>query len=227
MKIQKVKLSDIKPYFNNPRNNQSAVAPTEESIKRYGFVKPIIVDKNGVIIAGHTRYLAAFQLGMTEVPVIYSDMDEEKAKEFRIADNKIAEKSSFNEDQLIEELRKLEVPEDMQSFFFEDVNDMLNFDANSFGASAQGDYGEDYGAPEEGNEEPSSDGADQSSDVISDDSMEDKDGSSYDEEHFVPADEDDDVHYDDLYKVVTHPDGKKTMKVLCPYCGNIEDIEIK
>ena len=115
MKTEIVKLSDITPYFNNPRENFNAVAPVMESIKRFGFTKPIIVDKKGVIIAGHTRYIAAFQLGMKKVPVIYSDMDEEKAKLFRIADNKLAEKSGFDEDALVEELRKMEVPEDMQA----------------------------------------------------------------------------------------------------------------
>ena len=100
MKISKVKISDIKPYFNNPRDNSNAVIPTMESIKRYGFIKPIICDKEGVIICGHTRYLAAFRLGHEFVPVIYSDMDEEKAKHFRIADNKVAEKSEYDEEKL-------------------------------------------------------------------------------------------------------------------------------
>lgn len=217
MEIKKVKLAEIKPYFNNPRNNQSAIAPTAESIKRYGFVKPIICDKNGVIIAGHTRYLAAFQLGLTEVPVIYSDMDEEKAKEFRIADNKLAEKSSFDENQLIEELRKLEVPEEMQSFFFEDVSDMLNFDASSFGASAQGDYGDDYGDP---------DG--EQGDAMSEENMGERNPADIQSDgEGEEAGEDEGIRYDDLYKVTTHPDGRKTIKVLCPYCGNIEDMEIQ
>ena len=102
MKVKSVKLSEIFPYYDNPRDNTNAVEPTKESIKRFGFVKPILVDKAGVIIAGHTRYVAAYQLGMEFVPVVYSDMDDEMAKKYRILDNKLAEKSSFEEDQLLE-----------------------------------------------------------------------------------------------------------------------------
>lgn len=95
MKVKSVKLSEIFPYYDNPRDNTNAVEPTKESIKRFGFVKPILVDKAGVIIAGHTRYVAAYQLGMEFVPVVYSDMDDEMAKKYRILDNKLAEKSSL------------------------------------------------------------------------------------------------------------------------------------
>ena len=131
MNIKSVKLSEIYPYYDNPRDNSNAVEPTKESIRRFGFVKPILVDKAGVIIAGHTRYVAAYQLGLEFVPVVYSDMDDEQAKKYRILDNKLAEKSSFDEDQLLEELRQMEVPSDMQAFFFEDIDQMLNFSFDS------------------------------------------------------------------------------------------------
>ena len=139
MKVKSVKLSEIFPYYDNPRDNTNAVEPTKESIKRFGFVKPILVDKAGVIIAGHTRYVAAYQLGMEFVPVVYSDMDDEMAKKYRILDNKLAEKSSFDEDQLLEELRNMEVPTDMQAFFFEDINQMLNFSLDSINQQAEED----------------------------------------------------------------------------------------
>jgi hypothetical protein len=83
MKVKSVKLSEIYPYYDNPRDNTNAVEPTKESIRRFGFVKPILVDKAGVIIAGHTRYVAAYQLGMEYVPVVYSSMDDEMAKKYR------------------------------------------------------------------------------------------------------------------------------------------------
>lgn len=198
MKIEQVKLSDITPYFNNPRENFNAVAPVMESIKRFGFTKPIIVDKAGVIIAGHTRYIAAFQLGMKKVPVIYSDMDEEKAKLFRIADNKLAEKSGFDEDALVEELRKMEVPEDMQAFFFEDINEMLNFDYGTM----TNDLSDDLGEMPADNPEDKTD--DQSGDT-------DTKGDAEDEhEVYVPYTE----------------NGKRLMKVVCPYCNNVETIEL-
>lgn len=203
LKIKLVRLSEIKPYFNNPRDNESAVSPTMESIKRYGFVKPIVVDSSGVIIVGHTRYLAAFRLGLEQVPVIYSDMSEEQAKQFRIIDNKLAEKSIYDEDALIKELKELELPEEMQSFFFEDVKKLLDFDAKGFMSKFEqyADYDNDYvshdeewpegteGVPEEGQ-----------------------------------GVEEDDNPSKSLYRPFER-DGKMYMNVVCPYCGNVEEIE--
>ena len=104
MKIKLVELSKVIPYFNNPRDNQDAIEPVVNSIKKYGFIKPIIVDRNNVIIAGHTRFLAAVRIGMKKIPIVVSDLNEESVKVFRIADNKLAEKSVFDENLLIEEL---------------------------------------------------------------------------------------------------------------------------
>lgn len=172
MKVKSVKLSEIFPYYDNPRDNTNAVEPTKESIKRFGFVKPILVDKAGVIIAGHTRYVAAYQLGMEFVPVVYSDMDDEMAKKYRILDNKLAEKSSFDEDQLLEELRNMEVPTDMQAFFFEDINQMLNFSLDSINQQAEeyGGFQDDYSQVDEENfEAPSNEEAGESEEASSDD----------------------------------------------------------
>lgn len=206
MEINIVKLSSIVPYFNNARNNMSAIEPTKESIKRYGFVKPIIVDAKGVIICGHTRYFAAFQLGLDVVPVIYSDLDDERAMQYRILDNKLAEKSSYDEQSLMEELRKLDVPMDMQAFFFEDLNSLLNFSFESINSAFGNEVEiEDDYEPTEGDNE-------QTEDV-----MEEEQGESEPEE-------DDPAR--DLYRV-RYIDGKKMMKVICAYCGNIEEIEVK
>ena len=146
MKIKSVKLKDIFPYYDNPRDNKDAIEPVKESFNKFGFIKPIICDQKGVIICGHTRYVAAFQLGLEYVPVIYSDMNDEQAKKFRIADNKLAEKSEFDENELLEELRKMKVPTDMQAFFFEDIDQMLNFDINSINQQADemGGFTNDY-----------------------------------------------------------------------------------
>ena len=207
MKIEKVKLSDIIPYYNNPRDNSNAVAPVMESIKRYGFVKPIICDKEGMIIAGHTRYIAAYQLGMEYVPVIYSDMSEEQAKMFRIADNKLSEKSEFDEDALIEELRKMEVPKEMQAFFFEDIDMMLNFSMDSFQQQA-----EEMG------------GFDNIEHI--DIPTGDDDDETYDEGESESTDEDEDPA-EDLFVLKEREDGTHYMKVICPYCGNIETIDVE
>lgn len=209
MKVKSVKLSEIFPYYDNPRDNTNAVEPTKESIKRFGFVKPILVDKAGVIIAGHTRYVAAYQLGMEFVPVVYSDMDDEMAKKYRILDNKLAEKSSFDEDQLLEELRNMEVPTDMQAFFFEDINQMLNFSLDSINQQAEeyGGFQDDYSQVEEENfEAPSNEEAGESEEA--------------------PSDEEEDPAKD-LFVLKEREDGSHYMKVVCPYCGNMEIIEIE
>lgn len=209
MKVKSVKLSEIFPYYDNPRDNTNAVEPTKESIKRFGFVKPILVDKAGVIIAGHTRYVAAYQLGMEFVPVVYSDMDDEMAKKYRILDNKLAEKSSFDEDQLLEELRNMEVPTDMQAFFFEDINQMLNFSLDSINQQAEeyGGFQSDYSQVEEENfEAPSNEEAGESEEA--------------------PSDEEEDPAKD-LFVLKEREDGSHYMKVVCPYCGNMETIEIE
>lgn len=209
MKVKSVKLSEIFPYYDNPRDNTNAVEPTKESIKRFGFVKPILVDKAGVIIAGHTRYVVAYQLGMEFVPVVYSDMDDEMAKKYRILDNKLAEKSSFDEDQLLEELRNMEVPTDMQAFFFEDINQMLNFSLDSINQQAEeyGGFQDDYSQVEEENfEAPSNEEAGESEES--------------------PSDEEEDPAKD-LFVLKEREDGSHYMKVVCPYCGNMETIEIE
>ena len=209
MKVKSVKLSEIFPYYDNPRDNTNAVEPTQESIKRFGFVKPILVDKAGVIIAGHTRYVASYQLGMEFVPVVYSDMDDEMAKKYRILDNKLAEKSSFDEDQLLEELRNMEVPADMQAFFFEDINQMLNFSLDSINKQAEeyGGFQDDYSQVEEENfEDPSNEQAVENEKAPSD-------------EEEVPA--------KDLFVLKEREDGSHYMKVVCPYCGYMETIEIE
>lgn len=215
MKIKVVKLSDIIPYFNNARNNMPAIEPTKESIKRYGFIKPIIVDRAGIIICGHTRYFASFQLGLTEVPVIYSDLDDDRAMQYRILDNKLAEKSSYDENSLLEELKRLKVPMDMQVFFFEDINTLLNFSYNSITAP-QANY-EDYDTDEDEIETVSvNETASASHNVYSADDEDDED---YVEEEIEDA-------ATDLYKV-RYENGKKIMKVICAFCGNIEEIEIE
>lgn len=209
MDIKSVKLNDIFPYYDNPRDNTNAVEPTKESIKRFGYVKPILVDKAGVIIAGHTRYVAAYQLGMEFVPVVYSDMDDEMAKKYRILDNKLAEKSSFDEDQLLEELRSMKVPTEMQAFFFEDIDQMLNFSLDSINQQADeyGGFNEDYSQVEDENFEASmSDGGEPNDETASD-------------EEEDPA--------KDLFVLKEREDGSHYMKVVCPYCGNVETIEIE
>jgi site-specific DNA-methyltransferase (adenine-specific) len=108
MEVVNLTLNDITPYEKNPRKNKDAIDPVAESIKQFGFKVPIIVDKNKVIVAGHTRYQAAKKLGLTEVPcIIAEDLTPDQIKAFRIADNKVAEIATWDEKLLSEELDEL------------------------------------------------------------------------------------------------------------------------
>ena len=109
MQIQMVKVEDIIPYENNPRHNEAAVEPVKESIKAYGFRVPMILDKENIIVAGHTRYEAAQALGMDEVPVLYvDDLTEDQVRAYRIADNKTSDFSIWDNKKLLEELEGLD-----------------------------------------------------------------------------------------------------------------------
>ena len=118
MKLTTLKLTEIKPYWRNPRNNEAAIAAVKQSIKDYGFNYPIVVDGDNVIIAGHTRYKALQELGVKEVPcVVKKDLTPQEIKEYRIADNKTSELSSWDMDKLIPELREIEDAENMEIYF--------------------------------------------------------------------------------------------------------------
>lgn len=101
-------VNELIPYVNNPRNNEAAVDKVASSIREFGFKVPIIVDSQNVIIAGHTRYKASKKLGLTEVPCIVSDdLTEAQIKAFRIADNKVSELATWDEELLSLELEQL------------------------------------------------------------------------------------------------------------------------
>lgn len=121
MDIINIALKDLKPYENNPRKNDDAVKYVAESIKEFGFKVPIVIDKNNVIVAGHTRYKAAKKLKMSEVPcIIADDLTDEQIKAFRLADNKVAEKAEWDFDLLNAELDDI-IDLDMELFGFEDA----------------------------------------------------------------------------------------------------------
>ena len=102
------KLRDIIPYENNPRRNEKAVDAVVNSIKQFGFKNPIIVDENMVIISGHTRRLAALKLSMETVPVIIAkDLTEEQVRAFRLADNRVASFSGWDEEKLKQEIGEI------------------------------------------------------------------------------------------------------------------------
>ena len=97
LKIEFLRLSEIIPYKNNPRHNDEAVEYVANSIRRFGFKVPIIIDRNNVIVTGHTRLKAAQVLKLDKVPVIRADdLSEEQVRAFRIADNKVAEYATWD-----------------------------------------------------------------------------------------------------------------------------------
>jgi len=121
MNITQRKVTEIKPYGKNPRKNNDAMKYVAASIQEFGFKVPIVIDKNGIIVAGHTRWKAAKWLGLSEVPcIIADDLTDEQIKAFRLADNKVAEKAEWDFDLLAEEL-----------------DDLFDFDMSVFG------FGED------------------------------------------------------------------------------------
>ncbi len=120
MQITNKKISDLKEYENNPRDNTQAVEAVANSIKEFGFKVPIIVDNQNIIIAGHTRYKAAISLGLEEVPcIVASDLTPEQVKAFRLADNKVGEIATWNLDMLKKELEGIDGL-DMSLFGFEE-----------------------------------------------------------------------------------------------------------
>lgn len=124
LEIKYIPIDDIKPYKNNPRLNEDAIPYVMNSIKEFGFKNPIILDKNNVIVAGHTRLESAKRLDMKEAPVIYADdLTEEQIKAFRLADNKVAEKSLWDYTKLDEELDNiLDIDMSMFDFVDDDIN---------------------------------------------------------------------------------------------------------
>ena len=125
MQIIEKELSWLKPYANNPRNNESAVEPVANSIKEFGFKVPIVATSDGEIINGHTRFKASKLLGLEKVPVIIADdLTEEQIKAFRLADNKTGELAEWNEELLAKELKELDF--NLEQFGFEKLVDELD-----------------------------------------------------------------------------------------------------
>lgn len=130
MKVIDKKITYLKEYEKNPRHNESAVDAVAASIKEFGFKVPIIIDSDGVIIAGHTRLKAAQQLGLKSVPcIVADDLTPDLVKAFRLADNKTAELASWDFSALESELAELNESDldfDMSDFGFD--NDSLELD---------------------------------------------------------------------------------------------------
>ena len=119
MQIVTKKVNELIEYENNPRKNENAVKEVANSIKEFGFKVPIVIDKNNVIVAGHTRLKASKKLGLEEVPcIVADDLTDEQIKAFRLADNKVSEKSEWDIELLDIELSDI-TDIDMEDFGFD------------------------------------------------------------------------------------------------------------
>lgn len=104
-----VAVEDLKPWVDNPRKNDKAVAQLARSIKRFGFGNPVLARRaNGEVIAGHTRLKAAIRLGLKMVPVRYLDLDPADAHLLALADNKVGELADWDDDKLAAVLHQLQ-----------------------------------------------------------------------------------------------------------------------
>lgn len=128
MKIIEKQIQDLKPYDKNPRNNDDAVQYVANSIKQFGWKVPVVIDKDGVIVAGHTRYKAALELNIHEIPcIVADDLTPEQIKAFRLADNKVGEIAGWDFTMLDSELDGLKNCDiDMKDFGFD-----LNIDSST------------------------------------------------------------------------------------------------
>lgn len=143
MEVLQRPIREITPYENNPRNNDSAVDAVAASIREFGWQQPIVVDKDGVIIAGHTRYKAARKLGLAEVPVVVADkLTEEQIKAYRLADNKSGELADWDFSALEKELAGI-AEIDMSQFGFDsldDIKDKAEWEQGAKGISLSDKY---------------------------------------------------------------------------------------
>ena len=127
MKVELVNIDTIIPYARNPRNNTDAVDDVVSSIKEFGFKQPIVVDKENVIIVGHTRYTAAKRLDMKKVPVLKAiDLDENKVKAYRIADNRVNQNATWDYELLKLEFADIDLNTNFTGFELEEVNNIVD-----------------------------------------------------------------------------------------------------
>tara|TARA_R110002051_G_scaffold324998_1_gene425116 strand:+ start:172 stop:699 length:528 start_codon:yes stop_codon:yes gene_type:complete len=137
MEIQQIDINDIKPYPNNARKNDDTVSQIADSIKRYGWKQPIVIDKKNVIIVGHTRYKAAKQLLEKTVPVIIANMSTKEARAYRIMDNKSHDYTRWDIEALKYELDELDEL-DATNFSLKELDDILHPELGLIGGTKQG-----------------------------------------------------------------------------------------
>lgn len=136
MEIKQIKIEKIFPYDQNPRDNSAAVEKVAESIKEFGWQQPIVVDEEKIILAGHTRHLAAMSMGLKEVPVLIADgLSEAQKKAYRIVDNKTSELAEWDKELLKSEflaLQELDFDLNLTGFDLDEIARMSGEDLMQF-----------------------------------------------------------------------------------------------
>jgi|TARA_R110000744_G_scaffold139792_2_gene250947 ParB-like chromosome segregation protein Spo0J len=137
MKVEQIKIEEILPYDQNPRDNSAAVEKVADSIKEFGWQQPIVVDEEKIILAGHTRHLAALSMGVKEVPVLIAKgLTEAQKKAYRIVDNKTSELAEWDKELLKSEflaLQELDFDLNLTGFDLDEIaklsgEDLMQFD---------------------------------------------------------------------------------------------------
>tara|TARA_Y100000389_G_scaffold202416_1_gene247634 strand:- start:932 stop:1552 length:621 start_codon:yes stop_codon:yes gene_type:complete len=136
MKVEQIKIEEILPYDQNPRDNSSAVEKVADSIKEFGWQQPIVVDEEKIILAGHTRHLAALSMGAKEVPVLIAKgLTEAQKKAYRIVDNKTSELAEWDKELLKSEflaLQELDFDLNLTGFDLDEIAKMSGEDLMQF-----------------------------------------------------------------------------------------------
>lgn len=137
-KIVMKKIGEVKPYVRNPRKNDKTVDLLVKIIPKVGFNVPLVIDKNGIIVKGHSRFKAAIKLGMKEIPCIITEADEEAIKLDRIADNRVSEFSEWLSEGLAHELDMITLDIGDLEFNIPTLDDMPTFGDEVFGSEDEG-----------------------------------------------------------------------------------------
>jgi len=136
MKVEQIKIEEILPYDQNPRDNSAAVEKVADSIKEFGWQQPIVVDEEKIILAGHTRHLAALSMGLKEVPVLIAKgLTEAQKKAYRIVDNKTSELAEWDKELLKSEflaLQELDFDLNLTGFELDEIAKMSGEDLMQF-----------------------------------------------------------------------------------------------
>lgn len=131
LRVKYVPIGDVRPYEDNPRRNDGAVQAVAASLREFGWKQPIVVDADGTIVVGHTRYKAALALEMTHVPVVVaSDLTPEQCAAYRLADNRVGELAEWDSELLAQELDGL-AGFDMEQFGFAPGQSLDGYDIDS------------------------------------------------------------------------------------------------